>query len=83
MLCSFHGQAIKFKLHLEGSLLHLSFTRETSHVFVFLIWMNRLALNSRLDRCDSQDVSTALHFFALAVHFYLFCAETPNICVNM
>lgn len=31
MLCLFHGQAIKFKLHLEGNLLHLGLTVETSH----------------------------------------------------
>lgn len=31
MLCLFHGQAIKFKLHLEGNLLLLGPTVESSH----------------------------------------------------
>lgn len=70
IFCLLHGQAITFKLHLEGSLLHLGLTMETSHVFVFLMWMNGSDFNSRLDRCDSQDV-------AIALLTNLFCFSSP------
>lgn len=83
MFCLFHGQAVKFKLHLEGNLLCLGLTMETSHylyLYFWYVWMAQILIAGQTGEIVIA-LSIALHFFALAVPLLSFlCRVSKYLC---